>query len=394
MGTDVLPSWWAVAMHFTYFAGLASVLGGSLAYLLAIRPGLDPEASPLTPEQCAQLHRRSARLLRRAGWFFVLAVYGLFAIRLTPDGEGVTLGAALGATLSPTAVGQFVSTPSNPDEWVTFEGLIVLQNVFYALVIVLLVALASRRVRDRLPLVAKSAILLTASGSAAASVPTSFAGETLDDLETRVFDQLHILAGATWVGGLLFLGLMTRRYLLGGSAGAFWTGVWQRFSVLALGTVGVVLVSGMWLTWKNVGSIAELWTTTFGRFLVAKLLLVMLLMAAGAYNQLVLTPRIVRDVQVSRATDPPAVGRGRVPGFPRVVVVETLLGLCVLIIVPFLTAGSARAQAGSPPASALNAGLLALSVCLVAALGGSLYATHRLSIHLVRQADLAAAASS
>jgi hypothetical protein len=50
-----------------------------------------------------------------------------------------------------------------------------------------------------------------------------------------------------------------------------------------------------------------------------------------------------------------------------------------------------RARAGSPPAASLDGGLLALSACLVAALAGSLYATHRVSTHLVRQAELTSA---
>ncbi|HEY9417628.1 MAG TPA: CopD family protein [Pseudonocardia sp.] len=386
MATEV-PAWWTVAMHWGYYVGLASVLGGSLAYLIALRPGLRPETSELSADQCATLHRRSVRFLRRAGVVFMITAYGLFATKLTPTGDGVSLGAVLGAAVSPTAIGQFVSTPVGADEWASYEDLVVAQNVLYALVVLALLALVREPVRRHLTMVARAAVVLTVAGCTVTSLPTSLTGPTLDDLQTAAFDLLHIVAGATWVGGLLYLALMTRRHVLGGPAGQFWAGVWQRFSVLALTAVGAVVTSGVWLAWKDVGSVSELWTTTFGRFLTAKLLLVGLLVCAGAYNQLILTPRIVRDVRISRATEPPAQGRGRVPGFPTVVIVETLLACGVLLIVPFLTAGSARAQAGSPPAATLNAGLLALSVTLVVALGVSLYATHRLSSHLTRREE-------
>lgn len=388
MATSV-PPWWAVAMQFGYFVGLALVLGGSLAWLVAIRPGLRPGTSVLTTEQCATLHRRGARTLRNTGWLFLPAAYCLFATRLTPAGDGVTLGATLGATFSPTAIGDFLTTDPAAG-WATYPDLVLTQNVLYGLAILALVSLTSRRMHPHLTTVAGGAVALTAAGSATPSLPTSLSGLRLDDLGTQAFDQLHILSGATWVGGLLCLVLMTRRHVLGGAAGTFWAGVWQRFSLLALTAVGIVLTSGVWLAWKNVGSISELWTTTFGRFLVAKLLLVTMLVSAGAYNQLVLTPRIVRDARISGG-DPSEQRKGRVPGFPRVVIVEAALGCCVLVIVPFLNSGSARAQAGAPPAATLDGGLLALSVCLVATLAGSLYATHRLSTHLVRQARAAAA---
>ena len=63
---------------------------------------------------------------------------------------------------------------------------------------------------------------------------------------------------------------------------------------LALTAVGAVITSGSWLAWKHVGGVSELITTTYGRFLLVKRLLVFTLIAAGAYNQFLLTPRIAR----------------------------------------------------------------------------------------------------
>ena len=63
---------------------------------------------------------------------------------------------------------------------------------------------------------------------------------------------------------------------------------------MALVAAGAVVVSGVWLTWKHVGAPSQLWTTTYGRFLVVKLVLVVALVAAGAGNQFVLLPGIAR----------------------------------------------------------------------------------------------------
>jgi copper transport protein len=71
--------------------------------------------------------------------------------------------------------------------------------------------------------------------------------------------------------------------------------------------------------------------------------------------------------------------------FPKVVAAETGLGLAVLVIVPFLS-GSARTQAGGPPAPAVDGGILALGVLLVVTLVASLYASYRVSTVLTRRA--------
>jgi hypothetical protein len=60
----------------------------------------------------------------------------------------------------------------------------------------------------------------------------------------------------------------------------------------------------------------------------------------------------------------------------------------VLLIVPFLT-GSARAQAGSGAAPTVDGNILALGLVLVASLGASFYAAHRVSLLLTHRAELA-----
>lgn len=388
MNGEMLPSWWTVATQFGYFLGLAAVLGGSLTYQMAVKPGLGALAEALGDEQRDTFNRRSARQLRYGGLFFLFTAYLLLSTTLASAGEGdLTVNAALGAALSPSGVWEFVSTPAGADEWTSHEHLVVVQNLLYGLAVAALLAVGSKRLRGHLDRVTRAVVVLTVLGCVVTSLPTSFAGQTPDTLASQAFDRLHVLAGAIWVGGLICLALLTRRHRLGGAASAFWAGVWQRFSLQALVTVGVVLTSGLWLTWKDVGSWSELLTTGFGRFLIAKLVLVALLMCAGGYNQLVLTPRLIRDSHLNPYVAGTATGRSLLAGFPSAVLIESLLGCCVLIIVPFLTAQSARAQAGSGPADSLNAGLFGLSACLVAALAGSLYATHRLSSHLVSRAE-------
>ena len=80
------------------------------------------------------------------------------------------------------------------------------------------------------------------------------------------------------------------------------------------------------MAWKHVGGVSELITTTYGRFLLVKLLLVFTLIAAGAYNQFLLIPRIARTHAAGEIAKGFALTLGY---FPAIVVVETKLGISV-----------------------------------------------------------------
>ncbi|WP_329486606.1 CopD family protein [Kitasatospora sp. NBC_01246] len=70
--------------------------------------------------------------------------------------------------------------------------------------------------------------------------------------------------------------------------------MWRRFSPVAMICVGAVTVAGLRLGWKHVGAVSPLWTTGYGTALLVKILLVVGLVTAGAFNQFRLRPRIAR----------------------------------------------------------------------------------------------------
>jgi copper transport protein len=223
---------------------------------------------------------------------------------------------------------------------------------------------------------------LAVTGTVVLAVPTNWANQTLDTVLNSWLTQVHILGACAWLGGLFTLAIIGRGRGLGERAGLDWARMWQRFSSVALVAVGAVVASGVWLTWRHVGTVGQLVTTTYGRFLLVKLLIVVAMVAAVAYNQLALTPRI------AKAHAEGDLGRGfalTLKHFPKVVAAETGLGLAVLVIVPFLS-GSARTQAGGPPAPAVDGEILALGALLVATLMASLYASYRVSTVLTRRA--------
>lgn len=376
------PAWWRVLSELVYFLALASVIGGTVTYLAVLRPVLRTMESGVEDADVVIMRRRSATLLASSGLVLVVAAYGELAGRVARAGTGTSFGAAL----APSQMWQFLAQPPKAGSWVSTGTLILVENLLFAVVAALLVSLFARSARDRLTSVATFAASFAVTASLMNSVPTNLSDETVDDALGAIMSQTHIIAGCIWLGGLAILALLARTHpALSTHAGLFWARIWQRFSILALSTVGAVITSGAWLTWKHVGGPAELTTTTYGRFLLVKLLLVLAVVSAGAYNQLLLTPRIARAHAAGEIRKGFAL---TLRHFPGVVAVETTLGVCVLLIVPFLT-GSARAQAGSGAAPSVDGNILVLGLLLVATLGASFYAAHRVSLLLTHRAEVA-----
>nr|WP_272922392.1 CopD family protein [Streptomyces sp. SID685] len=128
--------------------------------------------------------------------------------------------------------------------------------------------------------------------------------------------------------------------------------MWRRFSLVAMVCVAAVVVSGLWMSWEHVGRISQLWTTGYGVALLVKILLVLGLVMAGAVNQFWLMPRMTRP---RRAGETASLFHLTLRHFPKAVWGEVVLGLAVLVVVPFLS-GSARTEAGSPPAEPSSTG--------------------------------------
>lgn len=93
-----------------------------------------------------------------------------------------------------------------------------------------------------------------------------------------VSSVLHLLSMAVWMGGLA--ALLTTLYR---SAEPIPAAVVNRFSRLALASVTVLVVTGVYQSWRGLGSWDALTSTSYGRLLLAKLVAVLVLLAgAGA----------------------------------------------------------------------------------------------------------------
>ncbi|MBB4714083.1 copper transport protein [Streptomyces luteogriseus] len=91
---------------------------------------------------------------------------------------------------------------------------------------------------------------------------------------------LHLLATGVWLGGLVALLLTLRR-----SAGDDLWEVVPRFSRIAFASVTVLAVTGVYQSWRGLGSLSALTGTSYGRLLLAKLVGVCVLLLVAGYSR-------------------------------------------------------------------------------------------------------------
>ncbi|MFI6083050.1 copper resistance D family protein [Streptomyces sp. NPDC051217] len=369
------PAPWRIITKMTYFAGLIGTFGVGMLYLIVVRPVLHRPS--VDPRHRDVLERRAGLLLALIGTWFLVALYFQIAGKASRAEDSEI---PYGEALVPSTIWEYVRAPANPGEWVAGGTLTLVQYLMWAVSAVVLILLWSPRVRSRTAEVVGAALVLAFVAHQVTLLPTNFGEATFHGVLDISMNHLHVFAIATWVGGitgLVVLAAAGRR--LGPAAGATWAQLWTRFSTLALAAVGCVLISGLFLTWMTVGSPADLFTTSFGRFLLVKVSLVAVMICIGGLNEFVMFPRIAK---ARAAGEEGSVFRLALRTVPALVAVEVALAVCVLFVLTFLT-GSAREEAGDPDPT-LSGGIIALGALLVVMLAVSFVTTAKLSERLSR----------
>jgi copper resistance protein D len=151
-------------------------------------------------------------------------------------------------------------------------------------------------------------------------------------------DLGHLIGAAFWPGGLvplLFL-LLRERRAADQETQRFVADVVRRFSWLSLGVVGLLAATGILNAYVIVGSLSALFTTDYGRLLLLKIALFLLMIVLGAWNLLVLKPWLSRAVMTESQTE--ASPAKPIKSLTRTVACETLLATGVMLIIGFLGA--------------------------------------------------------
>ncbi|MFJ8488601.1 copper resistance protein CopC [Streptomyces sp. NPDC094038] len=361
-----------------YVAYLAvALLIGAVAFLAVCRP---PDPAPLrTP-------------VRTAWWALLAATLFLFVLR-SPYEEGTSPAAALDlSALAKSATGR--------------PGLALLARVALLVLTAALHLLLRKRVsRDgpSRPLLATAAALAVALALTWAAAEHASAGIQVPLAMTS--SVLHLLSMALWMGGLGALLITLQR-----SAIPLPAAVVTRFSRVAFVSVTILVVTGVYQSWRGLGSWQALTDTSYGRLLLLKLAAVTLLLAAASQSRRWTaklaspTPAVTAPDRVplpvgapadapappaEEADTPPLDESPATPGAPtppatpgapttpaghhqaalrRSVLAEVAVGVAVLGITTILTGtlpGRAAAEAAEQGTSSVTTGIPAASVATV-----------------------------
>jgi len=114
-----------------------------------------------------------------------------------------------------------------------------------------------------------------------------------------VSDLAHVVAAAAWAGGLAILAVVLgQRRAAGYPLDPAHLAV--KFSVVAAAGLTIAGLAGFALTVQILDYPAQLWETVWGRTLIAKVLLVGVVAAFGAYNHLRLVPMLEASFELRR----------------------------------------------------------------------------------------------
>ncbi|APU43465.1 copper resistance CopC/CopD family protein [Streptomyces sp. TN58] len=113
---------------------------------------------------------------------------------------------------------------------------------------------------------------------------------------------LHLLAMGVWLGGLITLGAFLRSDRSAGSpVSAHAVG---RFTTLAFAAVAVLVGTGVYQSWRQVGSWAALTSTSYGKTLLVKVAVVIVVLLAASFSRR-WTARLVHDGAAARDAETP-----------------------------------------------------------------------------------------
>ena len=276
LGTRGTVTWQQVAMRFTFFLGVLSAVGAAFFALSVLgRPA-------------GETLRRHAILL---GASFLLAFVGADAlIRATP-GSATRFERVLDVAAVVAVVGALAAFAALWRGWAIYGAWAAAAVLFFC--------------------------------------PT-LSGHALDGGQPRLLaplgDLLHLGAAAVWLGGVASLLLVLRAGEARGEAA-------RRFSGFAIPMVLVLVAGGVSRALTQLNSVSQLWDTSYGRTILVKSGLLLVLVGLGWANR-----------------------RGLAAGFSRlggVALAELLVLLAVVGAVGVLTdlrPGSARATAPKPTA--------------------------------------------
>jgi putative copper export protein len=178
----------------------------------------------------------------------------------------------------------------------------------------------------------RAAWRVTAAGTMGLALSFALTGHAISTPRPMLhvlLDTIHVMAAGGWLGTLLVvatIGLYTALILpveRRAHAASELIGAFSSFALLCAGTLAV---TGVVQAWAHLDTISALWQTHYGQALFRKLVVIGLTALVGAFNWLVVKPRLANPATISLLRKSAAV--------------ELTIGLAVVILTAILVGTS------------------------------------------------------
>ncbi len=299
------PTWLTASGRWMSLLGLAGAAGAIVCWLWVIRIARDP----LDDEYYDRVQERVSLLVLISVGIGLLGSLIALGVQVSGSGSGLSLG-TLSDTLVDTRYGHL---------WIAR--------------IILLVGLAALAASDALwddpPSIATVALALGLAAGAMLpySLNSHAAAQPVGQDAAVAADWLHLAASSVWVGGLVALLVTVTSSTRGAPADQrrqVFAAAVPRFTTLALASVIVLSLTGLYSAWLQIGNLVALRETSYGQTLIVKLILLVPLLILGAINMRVIGPRLLTAARTGSH-------------FGRSVASEVVLGAAILFVVGILT---------------------------------------------------------
>jgi copper transport protein len=341
------PSSLDSAARWIVLLGSAVMLGGAAYVMLIVLPA----TRRLSDETSAQLRRLSRTILITTALIAIFFVLQGSLLQLLSQADKLGGLDKTDELLKDTRSGHYL---------IARQGLLLA-----ALVSVVFVA----RLREGVGRIAAlGGLLLSSVGVLLTLSLVSHAAASDGSFWTTSTDFLHLFAASLWIGMLVHIGLSMPRWLddlRGVPRTLFAAESFRRFSLIAATSVAVLLASGVVSTLVQFTAWSELWDTSYGWSLIAKVVLMLPLLAVAGLNAFVLGRRVeVVGLQMAGGAVDDSNALEPVERLQRLLAntvrVEAILAAAVLVSVAVLTQlepprAEAEAQDLSAPANVPSA---------------------------------------
>jgi len=263
--------------------GLLVLLGGA-GFLAVAR--LPTPAWRLT----RRVEGRAWWLLRVAWWATLLGTLAGLLLH-GPSTAGLPLSRVLDATLLAQTVGT------------RFGGIWAVRVLLLLLLLVAVLRAWSQRQDAWTRTSAWVAVGLLAAALVVTPALSRHAGAGPDAAVGAVVGVVHFSAAAVWFGGLVLLGTCVLPRADVGLLQAV-----PRFSSVAFTAMVVIVASGMVQSWRQLGSLQALGQTAYGRLLVAKVVVFLLLIAVAGRSRVLVRRKLTARALVDAAAPPQHAG--------------------------------------------------------------------------------------